>query len=228
MKKPNLAALAALVALIFALVPSLPGLAQPLEPRKMADFDLASLRELSLKSYIVAGPNLVTGRLIFQGLKAEPMDPGLLLSMADFYFELQPSLAAVIYWRLLSGIDGYDEDLHARFMTSFCDAMYQFGLATRPDGKKDLSLADFADYGAWTFDFDTLGNHAKGAAAEFGSVDNFVLVLETALGMQVGFVEKKPAESYEDYMPANVRLSPEWDAWLASFPEEVKSLLAGE
>jgi hypothetical protein len=216
------------LALSLAALPASSQAAQAGAPAKMGDLDLPALRHLATKAYALQGFSLTSGRLIYQGLHTDGQDPEMQLLLADFYLETQPALSAVMYWHLLPQVDNFGEELHDRFMASFCDAMYQFGLATRRDGKTDITIADIVDYGAWVFDFETLGKHAAGAASEFGSIDTFVQVLETALGMQVGFVEKKDAAGYADFMPEKVTMTPDWQEWLSSMPEDVAGLLKDE
>jgi hypothetical protein len=194
--------------------------------RKMRDFSQEELVDLSIKSYIAYGSSMTTARLIFQGLWNNKLDPGMMVSMASFFTETQPEVAAVLYYFLYEKRLDFGSDLLDRFMATFSDAMDQYGLSKHRTKKGPLTIGDICNYEDFDFDIESLSKHAKTVIPEFGSLETFIFVMQSKLGMMCGFVENRDTRAIKDYLPENVRLTKDYKKWLDSFPKEVENLMS--
>jgi hypothetical protein len=194
------------------------------KPSRMMDFNHEDLVSLAQGSYALYGSNLITARIICQGLQRDNWDPWFILSMADFFFEDQKEVAAVLYLYLYQKKQAFDMKLHNSFMIMFSDAMYQYGLSKHKTKEAPLTVGDIYNYSDFEFNIGALEQHAAAMTKEFGSIDNFVLIIESSLGMSCGFVEKMQSKNIADYFPDKVHWTKEFDSWLEGYPQEVKRI----
>jgi hypothetical protein len=222
-KAMNQATRAILTMLFSTLVLVSPAFSQTL--RIMKDFSQEELVALSMKSYMAYGSNITTARIIYQGLRQNKYDPGMILSMADFFSETRAEAAAVIYYYLYNKRQDFDSELLRRFMIMFSDAMYQYGLSKHKTKEGPLTLGDIYNYEDFDFDMDSLSQNADRFIPEFGSVENFVFIMQSMVGMICGFVQKVDSKTITDYLPENIRLTTDYEKWLNSFPKKIENLM---
>jgi hypothetical protein len=191
---------------------------------KMSDFTIDDLVSMSSTSYLLNGSTYLTAGLLFQGFQLDKTNIRLIATMADFFTESEPRVAAVVYYYLYSNIGKFDEKSRNTFMIMFSDAMYQFGLSKHKSKKGKLKLGDLMNYNDFIFDIDGLKQHSDLFIAGFGSIEEFIYTIENTLGVNCGFVEKSNSKDINRYLPGNILLTSEYSNWLNSYPEGIDKI----
>lgn len=192
--------------------------------KKIKDLTLEEIVELSKKSYLLYGHSFITGGLLFHGFQKENNNINLIASMADFFTESNPDAASVIYYYLFERKDDFKEDDYRKFMVMFTDAMYQYGLAKHNFKTEEITIGDLSDYSSFQIDFEKLTDHVIHAIAGFSTIENFILVLESSLGIICSFLEKKDTQNMLDLLPAEMIKTDDYYKWIETSPKEIKKL----
>jgi len=192
--------------------------------KKMKDYSMDDLCRLAADSYLINGSTYVTARIIYTGLRQEPLYLNMLRNVADFFTEKNNEVAAVFYYYIYQNIAQLSEADKDHFMIMFSDAMYQFGLSKTKNGSKTTTLGDIYDYSKFDFDIDGLKKHTEQMIDEFDSIEDFIKIIGSTIGIISDFVEKPKSKDLLQLMPENVTLKNSYTKWMGEMPGEIITL----
>lgn len=192
---------------------------------KLKDYSDNQLYKLSSLSYLLNGSTLTTARLIYIGLRRDPLNPQMLINAANFFTEEHNGIAAVIYYYIYTNKSKLDDERKNEFMILFSDAMYQFGLSTHKIKKDQITLADIYKYEDWIFDIKSLEEHTELIVKDFGDIETFIKIIGSTIGIMCNFVtEPEMNSSITSLLPESVVLTETYYFWINSIPAEVQQL----
>lgn len=192
--------------------------------KTMKEYSLDELSRLAAASYLINGSTSVTARIIFTGLRKDPLNLNMLRNVADFFTENNNDVAAVVYYYIYTNIDKLGKEDKDHFMIMFSDAMYQFGLSKTKSGIKPTTLGEIYDYSNFDFDIEGLKKHTEMMISDFDSIEDFIKIIGSTIGIISDFVEKPKSEDLTQMMPENVALKGIFSKWLGEKPSEIIKL----
>lgn len=195
------------------------------EDMRIRDLSIDELAVLANGSYLVNGSTIITAELIYTGLRRDPLNIDMLRSLADFLTERNNEVAAVVYFYLYDQKDRMNESERNTFIIMFPDAMYQFRLSKPKDGRARITLRDIAEYNDFIFDIDGLQRHTEMMIKDFGSIENFLKIIGSTIGVICGFIDRNDNADFLSLMPENVKLNETYYSWMDSWPKEIEDLV---
>lgn len=144
--------------------------------------------------------------------------------LADLNTEKDPNVAAVFYFYIYKHLNELDNEERKRFMVIFSDAMYQFNLSKHKDKENPLRMKDIMEYDSFKFDIEGLEKHVNGMIKDFKTIENFIEIMVSSIGMGIGFLERKDDKDVLSYLKDNMKTTVEYNTWVNSWPSEMSRI----